>query len=151
MTRIFAPALCLALLLAAGCSLPRIVVHDDPLSAQEHFQLGMAYEQDAEYELALREYKEASDEVPMAHLYMGNVHFAQQEFDKAERQYRKAIKALPENPRPYNNLAWLYFVRKDKLDKAEELAVRAVELAAPEERAPYQDTLDQIRALRAEQ
>ncbi len=144
---LFTAAVLLAFL--CGCSLPRIIVLSDPLSPEEHLKLGMAYELKAEYDPAIAEYKTASRSLPLAHLFLGNVFFLQREYAAAEEEYRRAIRELPENPRPYNNLAWLYYTQGIKLEEAETLARRAVALAPPGEDSPYRDTLEQILKARA--
>lgn len=141
-------ALLLLVALVSGCSLPRVTLIEDPLTAEEHLQLGLAYEQQGELDLALREYRKASEEVPEARLYLGNVHFLRQEYRLAERAYRRAIDTLANDPRPYNNLAWLYYKQDKHLDEAEALARRAVELAPNHKDAEYRDTLERIRAAR---
>lgn len=136
--------LVLALMLA-GCSLPRVTVMDDPLSSQEHLQLGLSYEKQGEYALAKNQYEQAADELPEAWLYLGNLHFTQEEYDAAEKAYTKAIRELPTDPRPRNNLAWMYLTRGEKLVEAETLAQEAVELAPEGGRVEYEDTLNQVR------
>jgi tetratricopeptide (TPR) repeat protein len=132
------------LTLISGCSLPRITVLGDPLSPEEHLKLGMAYESKKEYDLAAAEYETASRSLPVAYLFLGNVLFLQGKYAEAEQRYRRAIKELPEDPRPYNNLAWLYCTEGINLEEAENLARRAVALAPAGEDAPYRDTLNQI-------
>ena len=105
----------------------------------------MTYEQEGEYEAAVREYEAASKSIAEAYYYLGNIYFTLEEYDKAEKNYKIAIRKLPKNPRPYNNLAWLYFIQKKNLKEAESLALQAVELVAEEESGPYRDTLDKIR------
>ena len=131
----------------SACSLPKIIVLDDPLSPEEHLNLGVTYEKKGELENALEEYKKASKKLPMAYLYMGNVYFQKNEFDKAEFYYKKTIKKDPENADAYNNLAWLYFIKKENLDEAEKLALKAIELN-PEKKEIYLDTLGKIKILR---
>jgi tetratricopeptide (TPR) repeat protein len=121
----------------------------DPLSPEEHLKLGVAYEHKAEYDLAAAEYKSASKSLPLARLFLGNVFFLQRNYTAAEEEYRRAITELPDNPRPYNNLAWLYYTQGIKLEEAETLARRAVALAPPGEDGPYRDTLEQILKARA--
>jgi len=133
--------------LAAGCALPRIVVHDDPLSAGEHLKLGLAYEAGGEAARAAAEYRLAAPKEPLARLYLGNVLFEQGQLDEAETEYRAAVKDLPGNPEALNNLAWLLCARKTALAEAEALAVQAVTLAPA--RPAFQDTLQAIRALRS--
>jgi tetratricopeptide (TPR) repeat protein len=135
-------------LLSAGCSLPRIIVLDDPLSPEEHVNLGVAYEKKGELDSALKEYEAASKELPAAYVYLGNVYFQKNDLDEAERCYRKAIKKDPGNADAYNNLAWLYYTKRASLDEGETLVLKALELN-PSKRELYQDTLDKIRELKA--
>ena len=134
-------------LLLAGCSLPRIIVLEDPLSPEEHLSLGVAYEKKGEWESAIKEYEAASKKLPLAYTYLGNVYFQKNEFQVAEEYYRKAINKDPENADAYNNLAWLYFTKKEQLEEAEQLVLKAMELN-PSKKDIYQDTLDQIKAVR---
>ena len=46
--------------LLSSCSLPRIIVLEDPLTPEEHINLGVAYEKKGEADNAMKEYKEAS-------------------------------------------------------------------------------------------
>lgn len=138
----------LALCLSAGCSLPRIIVLEDPLSPEEHLNLGVAYERKGELDSAIREYEAASKHLPVAYLYLGNVYFQKKELDEAERYYRKAIDKDPGNADACNNLAWLYYAKRENLEKAEELALKALALN-PAKKDIYQDTLEKIRALKA--
>jgi tetratricopeptide (TPR) repeat protein len=127
--------------------LPRIIVLEDPLSPEEHLNLGVAYEAKGEWESAIKEYKAASRKLPVAYTYLGNVYFQKKEFQVAEEYYREAIQKDPENGDAYNNLAWLYFTKEERLEEAEELARKAMELN-PSKKDIYQDTLDQIRDLK---
>jgi len=135
-------ALCLC-----ACSLPRIIVLDDPLTPQEHLNLGVTYEKKGELDSAMKEYEAASKKLPAAYLYMGNIHFQKNEFDDAESCYRKAISKDANNADAYNNLAWLYYVNEKNLDEAEQLALKAIELN-PEKKTIYQDTLEKIRGVK---
>lgn len=132
------------LLFIGGCSLPRILVLDDPLSPEEHLNLGVAYERSGEYESALKEYGAASKKLPVAHLYMGNVYFLKNDFESAESYYRKAIKKDPNNADAHNNLAWLLYVKGERLAEAEALAIKAIDLN-PAKSDTYRDTLQKIR------
>jgi tetratricopeptide (TPR) repeat protein len=143
-------------LLTTGCSLPRIIVLDDPLTPEEHINLGVAYEKKGELDLAVREYEIASKKLPAAYLYLGNVHMQMNKTEEAERYYKKAIKKQPDLADAYNNLAWLYYNKarcsglkaediKEILKEAENLALKAMELNSSNEN--YKDTLDKIREL----
>jgi len=122
-------------------------VLDDPLSPEEHLNLGVTYEKNGELDNALKEYQVASKKLPVAYLYMGNIYFQKDEFDEAESCYKKAIKKEPENADAYNNLAWLYFIERKNLDEAERLVSKAIELN-PAKKNIYHDTLDKIRAFK---
>ncbi len=133
--------------LLSGCAMPKIVILDDPLSPEEHINLGVAYEKKGEIDNALKEYKLASKKHPLAYLYMGNIYFQKNDFDEAESAYRKTIKKDSDNSDAYNNLAWLYYTKKENLNEAEELALKAIELN-PSKKEIYQDTLAKIRGAR---
>ena len=136
-------------LLLSDCAFPRIIVLDDPLSPEEHLNLGVTYEKKGEMDNALKEYKEASKKLPVAYLYTGNIYFQKNEFDMAESCYKKAISKDPENADAYNNLAWLYYVRRKNLEEAERLSLRAIELN-PEKGNIYKNTLEHIQKLKKE-
>jgi tetratricopeptide (TPR) repeat protein len=123
-------------------------VLDDPLTPEEHLNLGVTYEKNGELDNALKEYHAASRKLPLAYLYIGNIYFQKAELDKAESYYKKAIKKDPENADAYNNLAWLYYNKKERLDEAERLVVKAIDLN-PSKRDIYEDTLKKIRGLKA--
>ncbi len=139
-------ALC-ALLLLSGCSLPRIIILKDPLTPEEHLNLGVSYEKQGELDAAIKEYKLAAKKVPAGYLYLGNAHFQKRELGKAEKYYKRAIEKEPGNADAHNNLAWLYYTKKENLDQAENLALKALELN-PAKESIYRDTLDKIREMK---
>jgi len=119
-------------------------VLDDPLSPEEHLNLGVTYEQNKEFDSALKEYEKASKKLPVAYLYMGNIYFTKNEYTAAEVYYKKVIDKDPKNADAYNNLAWLYYTKKENLEEAEALALKAIELD-PLKKEIYEDTLQRIR------
>jgi tetratricopeptide (TPR) repeat protein len=136
--------LILVTLSIASCSLPKIIVLEDPLSPEEHLNLGVTYEKNGELDNALEEYKKASKFFPLAYTYIGNIYYQKGEFKKAENYYKKAIKKEPNSADAYNNLAWLYYTEKKNLNDAEELVLKALQLD-PSKQDVYQDTLEKIR------
>lgn len=142
-------------LILPSCSLPRIVILDDPLSPEEHINLGIAYERQGLLDNAIEEYNKASKKLPIAYLYLGNAYMQKNDLEKAERYYKKSIKKSPDTADAYNNLAWLYYIKaKDSLDieykkellkKAERLSLKSLEINPTNEN--YIDTLNKIRVL----
>jgi tetratricopeptide (TPR) repeat protein len=135
------------LLFSTACGMPRIIVLNDPLTPEEHLNLGVSYEKNNELDAAVSEYKAAAKSLPIAYLYLGNVSFGKGEYADAEDCYRKAIKKDPANAEAYNNLAWLYYTQGRNFEEAEGLALRAVELN-PAKADVYCDTLEKIRDMK---
>ncbi len=133
--------LCLSLA-ASSCALPKIIVLRDPLSPEEHINLGVTYEKKGETESAISEYRKAAKELPAGYLYLGNIYFGKGEYADAEKYYRKAIKKDPALADAYNNLAWLLYTCGRDLGEGEELARKAVSLAPSNE--SYKDTLAKV-------
>jgi tetratricopeptide (TPR) repeat protein len=126
-----------------ACTFPRIIVLKDPLTAEEHMDLGFAYEQKKEYGLAIKEYEAAAKKLPKANLYLANARFLNNEPDRAEVLYRSIIKEDPQCADAYNNLAWLLYTQKRNLPEARELASKAISLN-PAGRGKYIDTFNKI-------
>ena len=131
----------------SGCAFPRIIVLEDPLMPEEHLNLGVAYEKDGELESAIKEYQLAAQTIPASFFYLGNAYFRKKELNKAEEYYKIAIKKEAHTADAYNNLAWLYCVKREKLDEAESLVLKAMELN-PSKKDIYSDTLEKIRTFK---
>ncbi|MCC5846859.1 MAG: tetratricopeptide repeat protein [Verrucomicrobia bacterium] len=142
-----ATALLLLVFLSGGCaSLQEIRRGRDPLTPVERLNLGVTYEQEGKLDLALREYQRAErgSMKSNALAYQGNVYVSMEEFQKAERHYRAALKENPDNLAALNNLAHLLAMQKGALQEAEALIRHALSLD-PRPREPFEDTLRVIQ------
>ncbi len=128
----------------AGCaSLHGSIFMKDPLSAEEHNNLGVIYEREGKYNLAIREYKRAihSDTTLITPLVnLGNVYFRKGEYTEAEKYYKRALKNDRTNLEAANNLASLYIETGVDYETGLQLMIRATNNL--EEIPPYAlDTL----------
>lgn len=140
--------LLLAFLLVGGCSrVPRIIVLEDPLTAAEHVELGVAYEGKGELDLARREYEMAlrkDKKFFLARLNLGNVFLAKKEYGKAREEYLRALELRPGDPEATNNLSWAALESGDGIDDA--LARMEAVVSGPSgRRATFLDTLGVLR------
>ena len=140
--------LLLALLLAGGCSrVPKIIVLEDPLTASEHVDLGVAYERKGELDLALREYERAlrkDGKFHRARVNLGNVFLAKKEYGKARDEYLLALELRPGDAEATNNLSWAAIFSGEGIDEA--LARMESVVSGPGGRQPtYLDTLGILR------
>lgn len=129
-----------------GCSMPRIIVLHDPLDVRQHNDLGVSYEAQGEYDLALREYRRAADlddrwARPL--INGGNTLAAQQQWPAAAELYRQALERQPGQAEAMNNLAWV-LLQQGELEQARRWAERAV--AARPQNTAYLDTLQAVQA-----
>ncbi len=144
----FAAASILLLFLVAGCSrIPKIIVLEDPLSAAEHVDLGVAYERKGEPDLARREYEKAlrkDGKFFQARVNLGNLSLAGKDYGKAREEYLRALETRPGDAEATNNLAWAAILSGEGIDEA--LAGMEAVAAAPGGRQPtLLDTLGVLR------
>jgi len=138
----------LVLLLAGGCSrVPRLIVLEDPLTAAEHVELGVAYERKGELDLARREYERAlrmDGKFYRARVNLGNVFLAKKEFGKAREEYLLALELRPGDAEATNNLSWVAILSGEGIEDA--LARMEGVVSGPGGRRPtLLDTLGVLR------
>jgi len=140
--------LLVAFLLAGGCSrLPKVIVLEDPLTAAEHVELGVAYERKGELDLARKEYERAllkDKKLYRAHLNLGNIFLTQKEYGKAREEYLRALELRPGDAEASNNLSWAAIFSGKGIDEA--LGRMESVVSAPGGRRPaLLDTLGVLR------
>lgn len=138
-----ASACLVAVMLAVGgaCSLPRIIILNDPLSVEEHIKLGRIYETQGKNDLAFQQYQDALRKEPdsvTTLLLLGDLSFRTKRYSDAEVAYKKAIKLQPGNGDVYNNLCWVY-IEQNRIEKTGDL-IKTAMAATPAHRAYYLDT-----------
>jgi len=138
----------LVLLPAGGCSrVPKIIVLEDPLTAAEHVDLGVAYERKGELDLALREYERAlrkDGKLYRARVNLGNVFLAKKEHGKAREEYLRALELRPGDAEATNNLSWAAISSGEGIEEA--LARMESVVSGPGGRQPvFLDTLGVLR------
>jgi tetratricopeptide (TPR) repeat protein len=142
-------ALLLLALGASACS--RLVILNDPLSAEEHNDLGVVYEREGRSDLAEREYRRALRSDPAlvrARVNLGNLEAGAGRWKQAAEEYRRALRVEPSDPDALNNLAHALLEGGGDLEEAERHAERAVAAGAPRD-SIYRITLDAVRRARA--
>ena len=131
-------------LLISACSMPRIIVLEDPLTAEEHNDLGVVYYKQAKFELAEQEYLKAvkkNKKFALPYYNLGNLYYAKGDKKKSEQYFRKALERDQKNPDIMNNLAFVLY-ETDALAEAERLISEALKIKDSDE---YQDTLLKIQ------
>lgn len=135
--------LLLAIVVLAACAMPKIVVFDDPLTAQQHNDLGVAYEEKGDFGLAEKEYGKAlkkNREWVIPYLNLGHLYYRQNQLDRAENILREGLRAKGDHPDLLNNLAWV-LMEKGRLEHAQYLIDKAISIEDKEE---YRDTRREI-------
>lgn len=143
-----AGAVLIGVLLLIGCARPRIVVLHDPLTAEEHNDLGVAYLGQGQLDLAEREFQLAlrkDGDLAAAHYNLGLTFHQRGDWRRAERAYRRALTLDPQSAAARNNLANTLLARGDRrrFAQATQLAREAVDLD-PANAFRYYDTLGAI-------
>lgn len=106
----------------SGCAALRVARHTDPLSPEQHVQLGALYQQQglarearAQFEAALRQDKRY---IP-AKMGLGNLLFEAGELTRAEAAYRRVLRMDRNHAGAHNNLAMILLQSTRRRDVAE--------------------------------
>lgn len=135
--------LALSCIAVSACSLPRLIILNDPLSSAEHDDLGKIYEAQGKNEIALEQYQAALEKDPKfysALMHVGDLAYRMNLYGVSEKAYKKALQIQPENGDIYNNLCWVYLKQGANAEQSLELVRKALELT-PAHQAYYLDTL----------
>ncbi len=135
--------LLVAATLLSSCALPRIIVMEDSLTAEQHNDLGYIYERKGKFDLAEKEYREAAEKRKDWHVpyfNLGNLMFKRGDFKKSEKFFRTALKYEPNNPDITNNLANALLMQARYQD-ARQMIEQALRI---ENKKEYLDTLEAI-------
>jgi len=131
-----------AVLALAGCTLLP-PAPPDPLSAEEHNELGVAYYRRGEYEAAAREFRAAASRRPgftRALVNLGDAQLALGAVEAAIEAYEHARATSPDDPGVANNLAWALLHHERRWPEAEPV-IRDALSRDPVPRGYYLDTL----------
>ncbi|WPM32345.1 tetratricopeptide repeat protein [Hydrogenobacter sp. T-2] len=129
------------LLLLSSCA--RIIVYTDPLTSEEHVNLGYIYEKQGKIELAREEYKRAIRKDRknwIAYYNLGNIYAKEENWERAEELYLGALE-IKRDPDLLNNLAYVLNKKGDHC-----LALKLIEEALIKaQRAEYMQTKEEIK------
>lgn len=110
-----------AVLLSGCAAITGQLFMEDPLTPEEHNNLGVIYEREGKYDLALREYSLAIKGDPALITPLvnkANVYYKLGEFTNAEKYYQKALSKDDKNLEAANNLSSLYIETGEGYDEA---------------------------------
>ena len=110
--------------------------------------IGRAYLREGKLARASHQFEEilkADASFSDAYFYLGAIHLARHEYEKAENAYRHAIELAPASAKAYERLAHLYGTRGILLDEAIQNAEKAIDLKP--DSAAYYNTLSWLHFL----
>jgi Flp pilus assembly protein TadD len=137
-------AVWLLLIVPTACTLPKIVVLEDSLTAEQHNDLGYIYEQKKIYDLAEKEYLLAvgkRENWPVPYFNLGNLAYTMGDYRKSEDFFRKSLAHDPGNTDAMNNLANA-LLRQDRFREARLLIEQALQTRHKD---AYLETLKEIQ------
>jgi Flp pilus assembly protein TadD len=134
------------IVLIAACAMPKmpkIIVIDDPLTAEQHNDLGVAYEKKGDFDPARKEFETAiqkNRDWVIPYLNLGHLYYKQGKLDQAEATLRDGLRVKGDHPDLLNNLAWV-LMEKGQFADARSLINKAI---AVEDKEEYRDTREEI-------
>lgn len=141
------PVLIVLILINISCgNLSDKLYYKDPLTAEEHNNLGVAYEKEGKLDLALKEYKKSLDKdnnliTPLVNI--GNVYLKKMRFEDAEKYYLKALSRDEFNINAANNLGNVYLHTEKNYSKG----IRTLTIALENQKEPSLYALDTLSEL----
>jgi tetratricopeptide (TPR) repeat protein len=105
-------------------------------SAKQHFDKGIAYCREKEWDKAIAEYSAAialEPETIPSYVNRGSVYLEKGDYDRAIADYDTVLKIKPDDAMTYNNRGWSYFMKGD-WEKAVEDCTAAIKI---EPNLPY--------------
>ncbi len=142
-TQVILVLLALVLVACTMPKIPQIIVIDDPLTAEQHNDLGVAYEQKGDLALAGQEFEKAlkkNRDWVIPYLNLAHLYYRQGKLDQAEATLREGLRIKGDHPDLLNNLAWV-LMEKGQLREAQALINKAI---AIEDKEEYRDTREEI-------
>ena len=127
----------------ASCTALKVLVLPSALTAQEHVDLGLSYEEQGNYDLAEKEYRKALTKEPdwvIPYFNLGNLAYRNLDLSAAQHFFEMALTLDRLNPDVMNNLATVYH-EQGKDEQARTLIGQALSIS---HRNEYLDTLRMI-------
>jgi tetratricopeptide (TPR) repeat protein len=124
-----------------GCAGRQIAA--DPLTPEEHLDLGVAYYQTGAYDRAIAEFERATavrSGWTRAWINLGDARLAAGDIGPAIQAYERAVALDPDDPGAANNLAWALLQDAGRWPEAEAIVRRAL-ARRPDRQGYYLDTL----------
>lgn len=139
MKKIFILFIFAAFIACSTLPFPDMVEVEDTLTAEEHNDLGVVYEEKKDHDLAEKEYKKAikiNKTWAVPYFNLGNIYYKKVQYDLCEVYYRKALALNDHYADCWNNLAYLLYAQ-GKYKQALEYVNKAL---AMERKQEYFDT-----------
>lgn len=122
-----------------------IAQKEDPENIEIYKGLGEVYLQQRKLEEAIDAYKKIlnlSAQDPEAHFYLGTIYYEQKKIKETIAEFKEALRLRPDYLEALNSLAYLYAEEGIKLDEAEAMIKKALEIDSGN--GAYVDTLGWI-------